>query len=96
MSILWGALSRFRKRRHLEGRRAEWFDVAALSESGMATADLTLPWEELLKHGQFVRALARALVRNDDRADDVVQSAWFAVARQRPLSSNSRRTTAAS
>ncbi len=50
----------------------------------MATAEPSLPWEELLKHGRFVRELARTLVRDVNRADDVAQEAWLAVARHRP------------
>jgi RNA polymerase sigma-70 factor (ECF subfamily) len=46
------------------------------------TSDAT--WEQLLEHGQFLRALARALVADDSRAADVEQSTWLAVAEHPP------------
>ena len=39
--------------------------------------------ESLLAHADFVRALARSLVLDEHRADDVVQETWLA-ALQRP------------
>src|SRR5688572_26821479 len=33
---------------------------------------------DLLRHGPFLRRLARSLVADDARADDVVQEAWTA------------------
>ncbi|MBL8842734.1 MAG: sigma-70 family RNA polymerase sigma factor [Planctomycetes bacterium] len=47
----------------------------------MNLPDSTLPWDELLAHGRFVRSLARSLVRDPARADDVAQASWLAVAR---------------
>jgi len=51
----------------------------------MATIDTQLPWEELLSHGRFVRALARTLVRDGAAADDLAQATWLAVARRPPV-----------
>lgn len=47
----------------------------------MNLPDSTLPWDQLLAHGRFVRSLARSLVRDPARADDVAQASWLAVAR---------------
>lgn len=47
----------------------------------MNLPESTLPWDELLAHGRFVRSLARTLVRDDAQADDVAQASWLAVAR---------------
>src|SRR5262245_58958505 len=43
-----------------------------------------VPIERLLKHRAWVRALARALVLDDARADDVAQEAWLAAMRPPP------------
>jgi len=40
--------------------------------------------DALLAHGEFVRALARKLVFDDDRADDVVQETWLAALEHAP------------
>lgn len=40
--------------------------------------------EDLLKHREFVRALARRLVFDEDRAEDVVQETWLAALRSPP------------
>ncbi|MFG0316921.1 MAG: RNA polymerase sigma factor, partial [Planctomycetota bacterium JB042] len=40
--------------------------------------------ELLLEHSEFVRRLARGLVRDPDRADDVVQETWLAALRNPP------------
>jgi RNA polymerase sigma-70 factor (ECF subfamily) len=40
--------------------------------------------DALLAHGEFVRALARKLVFEDDRADDVVQETWLAALEHAP------------
>ncbi len=50
----------------------------------MNPLDTTLPWDELLQHGRFVRALARTLVRDAAQADDVAQASWLAAARHPP------------
>jgi len=42
--------------------------------------------ESLLVHADFVRTLARRLVRDDHRADDVVQETWLAALRNPPHS----------
>src|SRR5262245_3958375 len=34
--------------------------------------------DELLVHGRFLRSLARALVSDSERADDLVQATWLA------------------
>jgi len=40
--------------------------------------------ETLLSHRPFVRALARRLVRDEARAEDVVQETWLAALRRPP------------
>jgi RNA polymerase sigma-70 factor (ECF subfamily) len=40
--------------------------------------------EELLRHASWARALARRLVADDQRADDVVQQAWLAAVEKPP------------
>ena len=44
----------------------------------------TLPLEELLSHAHWARALARQLLRDEERADDVVQEAWLAAVERPP------------
>ncbi|MBL8842736.1 MAG: sigma-70 family RNA polymerase sigma factor [Planctomycetes bacterium] len=41
-------------------------------------------WEQLLAHGEFLRRLARALVHDESRAEDVVQATWLAAAAHPP------------
>ena len=43
-----------------------------------------VPIERLLEHRDWVRRLARALVRDESRADDVEQDAWLAAMRHPP------------
>ncbi len=53
---------------------------------GQSTCRRALPLmnaEQLLRHGSFLRGLARSLVRDAARADDVVQDAWLAALRDR-------------
>jgi RNA polymerase sigma-70 factor (ECF subfamily) len=49
----------------------------------MGTSGRVTP-EHLLKHGPFLRALARQLVGDAARADDVVQEAWLAALEHAP------------
>ena len=42
--------------------------------------------DALLEHGDFVRALARTLVADPERADDVVQQTWMASIEKPPIS----------
>jgi RNA polymerase sigma-70 factor (ECF subfamily) len=44
----------------------------------------TPPLEELLAHARWARALARQLLRDEQRADDVVQEAWLAAVERPP------------
>jgi RNA polymerase sigma-70 factor (ECF subfamily) len=44
----------------------------------------TPPLEELLTHARWARALARQLLRDEQRADDVVQEAWLAAVERPP------------
>ncbi len=44
----------------------------------------TPPLEELLSHAHWARALARRIVRDEQRADDVVQEAWLAAVERPP------------
>lgn len=44
----------------------------------------SLPWDELLERADFLRALARALVRDVHRAEDVVQDAFVAALEHPP------------
>jgi RNA polymerase sigma-70 factor (ECF subfamily) len=44
----------------------------------------TPPLEELLSHADWARALARRIVRDEQRADDVVQEAWLAAVERPP------------
>src|SRR5262245_24722491 len=47
--------------------------------------------EALLAHGDFVRALARQLVRDPDRADDLAQQSWLnALSRKAPAVKSAR------
>ncbi|MBI1853949.1 MAG: sigma-70 family RNA polymerase sigma factor, partial [Planctomycetes bacterium] len=41
--------------------------------------------DALLAHGDFVRALARSLVADPDRADDIVQQTWMASIERPPI-----------
>ena len=47
--------------------------------------------EELLAHGPWVRALARSLVRDPSRADDLVQQAWLKALERPPAPCGSAR-----
>jgi RNA polymerase sigma factor (sigma-70 family) len=47
-------------------------------------ASATPPLEELLAHAGWARALAYRLVRDEQRADDVVQQAWLAAVERPP------------
>ncbi|MEW6741693.1 MAG: sigma-70 family RNA polymerase sigma factor [Planctomycetota bacterium] len=40
--------------------------------------------EELLAHSRFLRALARTLIRDEQRADDIVQETWVSAVRNPP------------
>lgn len=51
----------------------------------MSSADLETPFDELLAHADWVRGLARRLVLDAARADDLVQETWV-VALERPPS----------
>jgi len=44
----------------------------------------TPPLEELLSHADWARALARRILRDEQRADDVVQEAWLAAVERPP------------
>jgi RNA polymerase sigma-70 factor (ECF subfamily) len=44
----------------------------------------TLDLDELLAHRDFVRALARSLIRDPDRAEDIVQDTWVAALEHPP------------
>lgn len=50
----------------------------------MASPDDTVPLEALLRHREWVRGVARALVRADQDADDLEQEAWLAAAKGPP------------
>jgi len=50
----------------------------------MKTEPAQIDLETLLQHRGFVRALARSLVRDDARADDVVQETWIAAMKNPP------------
>ena len=43
--------------------------------------------EALLRHGDFVRALARSLIRDEHRAEDIAQETWLAALRRPPATS---------
>ena len=43
---------------------------------------MSLNPESILEHGPFLRGLARSLLRDAARADDVVQEAWLAAMRR--------------
>lgn len=49
----------------------------------------SVPAETLLQHQEFVRKLARSLVRDDDAAGDVVQETWLAALLHAPRSVDS-------
>ena len=46
----------------------------------------SIPAEALLQHQEFVRNLARRLVRDEDSAGDVVQETWLAALSHAPRS----------
>src|SRR5262245_17148903 len=50
----------------------------------MAGARDEVSWDDLLRHGRFVRALARALVHDASLADDVEQGTWLSAASRPP------------
>jgi RNA polymerase sigma-70 factor (ECF subfamily) len=50
----------------------------------MRPADAELPFETLLEHAPFLRRLARALVRDEEAARDLVQDTWLAALRRPP------------
>ena len=50
------------------------------------SSEPTLDTQTLLAHSQFVRALARQLVRDENRAEDVVQDTWLAALKRPPRS----------
>lgn len=50
-----------------------------------------VPLEQLLVHREWVRALARTLVRDEHRADDVEQQAWLAAIERPPRHAGSIR-----
>ncbi|MCE9637291.1 MAG: sigma-70 family RNA polymerase sigma factor [Planctomycetes bacterium] len=52
----------------------------------------SVPAEELLRHREWVRALARSLVRDDATADDLAQDAWLAAAETPPLRTDAPRS----
>ena len=53
--------------------------------------DLDPDIRTLLEHEGFVRGLARSLVLDDHRADDLVQETWLAALRNPPRSGNTVR-----
>ncbi len=56
----------------------------------MRSAGKPIDPEALFRHTDWMRALARSLVADEDRADDVIQDAWLAAMRMPPT----RRATA--
>jgi RNA polymerase sigma factor (sigma-70 family) len=56
----------------------------------------SVPFETLLRHQQFVRRLARSLVRDEDAAGDVEQETWLAALSHEPRSVDSVRAWLAS
>lgn len=50
----------------------------------MGAEPVPIPFEELLEHAGWVRALARRLVRDSGVADDLVQETWLAALRRPP------------
>lgn len=57
----------------------------------MSDATAPIPIERLLEHRAWVRTLARALVRDDSRADDIEQETWLAAMRSPPRHAGSLR-----
>lgn len=57
----------------------------------MSANDPAAPIESLLRHRPWVRAVARALVRDDHDADDLEQETWLAAARRPPPDGRSPR-----
>lgn len=55
-------------------------------------SDAPVPFETLLAHEGFVRGLARSLVRDESRADDVVQETWVTALRDPPREGGSVRS----
>ena len=50
----------------------------------------------VLSHSGFVRALAHALLRGDDRVEDAVQETWLAAVTRGPTSSLTPRSASTS
>ena len=57
----------------------------------MIPSSSTQGLDGLLAHGDFARSLARALLFDEHRADDVVQQAWLAALQRRPLHAGAAR-----
>ncbi len=55
-----------------------------ISESQMSGATHPVQIEDMLHHAEWARRLARSLLRDRSRADDVVQDAWVAALRAPP------------
>jgi RNA polymerase sigma-70 factor (ECF subfamily) len=67
------------------------------SENPAMSADsLSIPAESLLEHREFVRRLARSLVRDEHAAQDLAQDAWLEALRRPPRSSSGLRAWLAS
>ena len=52
----------------------------------MSADSLSIPAESLLEHREFVRRLARSLVRDEHAAQDLVQDTWLEALRRPPHS----------
>lgn len=56
----------------------------------MEASDRNSASDELLRHAQWIRGLARALVKDEATAEDVVQETWVAALRHAPAESKLR------